>query len=123
MPCFYVGLESKSVISRRRDQGAMRQIRPPVQIAAGRLRSSVSGNSGWGVTPTPGCKANRPGPFNRLSRNPRPLQSPSPRRPYPPHHYQFTIFAVDVPKLDGGENTTAAVSASCSTSITGLWSR
>ena len=26
-----------------------------------------------------------------------------------PHHYHFTIFAVDTPKLDGDENTTAAI--------------
>ena len=34
---------------------------------------------------------------------------PCPPQGDPPHHYQFTIFAVDVPKLDGDENTTAAL--------------
>ena len=34
---------------------------------------------------------------------------PCPPKGDPAHHYQFTIFAVDVPKLDGDENTTAAL--------------
>jgi Raf kinase inhibitor-like YbhB/YbcL family protein len=34
---------------------------------------------------------------------------PCPPQGDPPHHYQFTIFAVDTPKLDGDENTTAAI--------------
>jgi Raf kinase inhibitor-like YbhB/YbcL family protein len=34
---------------------------------------------------------------------------PCPPQGDPPHHYHFTIFAVDTPKLDGDENTTAAV--------------
>ena len=34
---------------------------------------------------------------------------PCPPKGDAPHHYHFTIFAVDTPKLDGDENTTAAV--------------
>jgi Raf kinase inhibitor-like YbhB/YbcL family protein len=34
---------------------------------------------------------------------------PCPPQGDPPHHYHFTIFAVDTPKLEGDENTTAAV--------------
>jgi Raf kinase inhibitor-like YbhB/YbcL family protein len=34
---------------------------------------------------------------------------PCPPEGDPPHHYHFTIFAVDTPKLDGDENTSAAV--------------
>ena len=34
---------------------------------------------------------------------------PCPPKGDPPHHYHFTIFAVDTPKLDGDENTSAAV--------------
>jgi len=34
---------------------------------------------------------------------------PCPPQGDPPHHYHFTIFAVDTPKLDGDENTSAAV--------------
>ena len=34
---------------------------------------------------------------------------PCPPQGDPPHHYHFTIFAVDTPKFDGDENTTAAV--------------
>jgi Raf kinase inhibitor-like YbhB/YbcL family protein len=34
---------------------------------------------------------------------------PCPPKGDAPHHYHFTIFAVDVPKLDGDENTSAAV--------------
>lgn len=34
---------------------------------------------------------------------------PCPPMGDPPHRYQFTIFAVDVPKLDADENTTAAI--------------
>jgi Raf kinase inhibitor-like YbhB/YbcL family protein len=33
---------------------------------------------------------------------------PCPPKGGPAHHYHFTIFAVDTPKLDGDENTTAA---------------
>src|SRR3984885_5544535 len=35
-------------------------------------------------------------------------RSPCPPKGDAPHHYHFTIFAVDTPKLDGDENTTAA---------------
>ena len=34
---------------------------------------------------------------------------PCPPRGDPPHHYQFTIFALDTPQLDGDKNTPAAV--------------
>ena len=34
---------------------------------------------------------------------------PCPPQGDPPHHYHFTIFAVDTPKLEGDETTTAAV--------------
>jgi Raf kinase inhibitor-like YbhB/YbcL family protein len=34
---------------------------------------------------------------------------PCPPQGDPPHHYHITIFAVDTPKLDGDENTSAAV--------------
>jgi hypothetical protein len=34
---------------------------------------------------------------------------PCPPQGDPPHHYHFTIFAVDTPKLEGDENTSAAV--------------
>jgi hypothetical protein len=34
---------------------------------------------------------------------------PCPPQGDPPHHYHFTIFAVDIPKLEGDENTSAAV--------------
>jgi Raf kinase inhibitor-like YbhB/YbcL family protein len=34
---------------------------------------------------------------------------PCPPQGDPPHHYHFTIFAVDTPKLEGDESTTAAV--------------
>ena len=34
---------------------------------------------------------------------------PCPPQGDPPHHYQFTIFAVDTPKLDGDENNSAAL--------------
>ena len=34
---------------------------------------------------------------------------PCPPQVDPPHHYNITVFAVDAPKLDGDENTTAAV--------------
>ena len=34
---------------------------------------------------------------------------PCPPKGDAPHHYHFTIFAVDTPKLDGDENTSAAV--------------
>src|ERR1700735_2684615 len=34
---------------------------------------------------------------------------PRPRKGDPPHHYHFTIFAVDAPKLDGDENISAAI--------------
>jgi Raf kinase inhibitor-like YbhB/YbcL family protein len=33
---------------------------------------------------------------------------PCPPQGDPPHHYHFTIFAVDTPKLDGDENNSAA---------------
>jgi hypothetical protein len=46
------------------------------------------------------------------------------------HHYQFTIFAVDVDKLDADENTTAAVvgfnlhfHTLAKATLTGLWGR
>ena len=35
--------------------------------------------------------------------------APALPRAIAPHHYHFTIFAVDTPKLDGDENTSAAV--------------
>jgi Raf kinase inhibitor-like YbhB/YbcL family protein len=34
---------------------------------------------------------------------------PCPPQGDPPHHYHFTIFAVDTPTLEGDENTSAAV--------------
>src|SRR5271163_2844901 len=34
---------------------------------------------------------------------------PCPPKGDAPHHYQFTIFAVDAPKLDGDENNSAAL--------------
>jgi len=34
---------------------------------------------------------------------------PCPPKGDPAHHYQFTVFAVDAAKLDGDENTSAAV--------------
>ena len=34
---------------------------------------------------------------------------PCPPKGDAPHHYHFTIFAVDTPKPNGDENTTAAV--------------
>ncbi len=34
---------------------------------------------------------------------------PCPPKGDAPHHYLFTVFAVDAPKLDGDENTSAAV--------------
>ena len=34
---------------------------------------------------------------------------PCPPKGDAPHHYHFTIFAVDTPKLDGDENISAAV--------------
>lgn len=33
---------------------------------------------------------------------------PCPPKGDPPHHYHITVFAVDTPKLEGDENTTAA---------------
>ncbi len=33
---------------------------------------------------------------------------PCPPQGRPPHHYHFTVFAVDTPKLDGDENNSAA---------------
>ena len=33
---------------------------------------------------------------------------PCPPKGDAPHHYHFTIFAVDTPKLDGDENNSAA---------------
>ena len=35
--------------------------------------------------------------------------APARRKGDPPHHYHFTIFAVDTPKLDGDENNSAAI--------------
>ena len=35
--------------------------------------------------------------------------APARRKGDAPHHYHFTIFAVDTPKLDGDENISAAV--------------
>jgi Raf kinase inhibitor-like YbhB/YbcL family protein len=53
---------------------------------------------------------------------------PCPPKGDPPHHYQFTIFAVDVPKLEGDENTTAATvgfmlhfHTLAKATLTGIW--
>ena len=46
----------------------------------------------------------------------------------PPHHYQFTIYALDTPKLDGDKNTPAAAIGSvlrlhtlAKATLTGVW--
>ena len=55
---------------------------------------------------------------------------PCPPRGDKPHHYQFTVFALDTEKLDANENASAALVASklnfhtlAKAALTGVWGR